>query len=109
MPGVLAGQHPLVNDSTQRLEQSRHPLHFVNDDQFVRLGCQIAVNVLQFVEINRVFKVKIIGVAPRGEAPCKCGFAYLTRPQERHSRKLPKRRFELICQSSGYHACNYGV
>ena len=84
----------LIDQPTERLEQTRQALHLVKDDELAGIAGQQGPWLAQQGEVFRVLKVETDGIATGGNAMGQGGFPHLPRPEETHRRLFRQGEFD---------------
>ena len=110
-PAVAAAT--AVDKAPERLEQFGRTLDFVEDHQFVFMGCQIVGRIGEPCAIRWRLKVEINGFGA-GQRPGSDGFrqrclAGLARTEQGDGGELPEPIQHRTEYSTLNHSCNYGV
>src|SRR5690606_16894945 len=78
----------LVDQPPQGLEQFRHTLDFVQDDQLVFMPGQVMRSIRKFFPISRVLQIQIQARLLPGDLLSQSGFARLAWPEQGHGGEL---------------------
>lgn len=100
---------PPVDQARQGLEQTGHPLDFVQDDQLFVMRRQIQLGVGKLRAVGIGFEVEVKRVALIAKLLCQRGLDHQTRPQEGNGGAV----VQQVVQGGGegainHHPCNRG-
>ena len=90
----------------ERLEEMRHPVDLVEDDQFILMQPQELGGLRELVPVGHGLEIEIDGRSRRADLQRQSGLADLTRADQRHGRFAVERLEQIGQFRPGNHPCN---
>jgi uncharacterized protein (DUF1499 family) len=57
--GAIAGTTAIVDDASQRFEECRSAVNFVDDDEFASLRTQVCIRIVESSPVGRALQVEV--------------------------------------------------
>ena len=87
---------PVVDHAAQRRKQAWHPLHFIQNQQSLRMLLQKQFDVLHLAGILRTFQVAVHGTKFVSQRARQRGLADLPGPYKYDNRAAAQERLQLV-------------
>jgi len=103
----LRAKAAAVDQAAQCLEDFRHAMNLVEDDEFVRVGCQIKFRLAQPRSVGFGLKIQIERRPGYTDFQREGGFADLAWAEQGHGRRAVEQMGEVWCDAPLDHPCDY--
>ena len=106
---ALAAAPPPVDDPAQGLEQLRHPVDLVQDDELILEVVKEQCGLGEAIAIVAILQIEIERVARSRDLQRERGLADLPRPDQGHGGLTVQGAFDVRSDDSWNHSCNLSI